>query len=173
MTHVDFGRQIQYVADRADTETHPPYRAMLEVWLEHLKAEAALDIDRTMATVSPDAHFHSWGGVFSDPDGARFDQVRGRYKAVMDSGGFPPLELLCERFFIGPDAILLEGDNRSVLTSEEAREAGFEVTDGRRYVGYSRLCCWVPFKDGKILAEDLYWHPPYRIEPLDEGGAEA
>jgi hypothetical protein len=170
MTTVDFRRQVQYVADQAAVETDPLYRSMIEVWLEHLSAEADLDIDRTMATVSPDANFHSWGGVFSDPEGARFDRVRSRYKAVMDSGGFPPLELICERFFIGPDAILLEGDNKSVLTSEEAKAAGFQVVDGQKYVAYSRLCCWVPFKDGKILAEDLYWHPPYRIEPLVEDG---
>jgi hypothetical protein len=171
VTDIDFARQIQYVAGKAAAETDPRYKAMLEVWLEHLRAEAALDIERTMATVSPDASFHSWGGVFQDPDGARYDRVRSRYQAVMDSGGFPPLELLCERFFIGPDAILLEGDNRSVLTSEQARDAGFDVPAGQRYIGYSRLCCWVPFQDGKILAEDLYWHPPYRIEPLDESGA--
>jgi hypothetical protein len=171
VTSIDFGRQIQYVAGKAASETNPRYKAMLEIWLEHLRAEAVLDIDRTMATVSPDAFFHSWGGVFPDPDGTRYDRVRSRYQAVMDSGGFPPLELLCERFFIGPDAILLEGDKLSVLTSEQARDAGFEVTDGQRYAAYSRLCCWVPFKDGKILAEDLYWHPPYRIEPLDESGA--
>jgi hypothetical protein len=167
---VDFERQIQFIRDRVNEETNPKYKAMWALWQEHLEAEADLDLDRTMATVSPDAAFHSWGGVYNieGPRVNDFERVKAQYKMVMDSGGFPPLELVCERFFIGEDALLVEGDNKSIISGADAQAYGFPGDPDRRYVAYSRLCCWVPFKDGLILAEDLYWHPPYRFELLAE-----
>lgn len=49
------------VEERLATETDPVLRRNLEMLLQHMKAEATLDMDSLMATVSPKARYEFFG----------------------------------------------------------------------------------------------------------------
>ena len=52
---------------RLATETDPILRRNLETLLQHMKAEALLDMDTLMGTVSERAHYHTYTGNPSSP----------------------------------------------------------------------------------------------------------
>ena len=62
MPVIDQNRTWVKVEERLSTEQDPVLRGNLEMLLKHMKAEASLDMDALMATVSERAHYHSYSG---------------------------------------------------------------------------------------------------------------
>ena len=58
MTVIDQRVTWAKVEERLATETDPVLRRNLEMLLEHQLAEASLDMEKLMATVSEHAHYH-------------------------------------------------------------------------------------------------------------------
>ena len=50
----------QAIEDRLASTTNPRHRAMLEVVIEHARAEAERTVDRLMATLVDDPQYHFW-----------------------------------------------------------------------------------------------------------------
>ncbi|MFJ2589911.1 hypothetical protein [Streptomyces sp. NPDC087538] len=70
--------------DRLATTTDERHRVVLKAVIEHMKAEAAADLDRLMATLSPTPAYHFWSrGNDVGPKGT--DGVRTFYSAFVAS----------------------------------------------------------------------------------------
>jgi hypothetical protein len=66
--------------------TNPRHRKTIEMVIEHGRAEAAFDVDRLMATLSPDPQYHFWGnGRDGGPRG--YEAVKSYYEGFVASGG--------------------------------------------------------------------------------------
>src|SRR5215218_1021140 len=62
MALIDQSETWRPVEARLETETDPTLRRNLEMLLVHMKAEAALDMEPLMATVSEKARYEAFGG---------------------------------------------------------------------------------------------------------------
>ena len=52
----------QAIEERLAVTANPRHRAMLQVVIEHARAEAERSVDRLMATLVDDPHYHFWVG---------------------------------------------------------------------------------------------------------------
>ena len=62
MTLIDQRITWKAVEERLARESDPTLRRNLATVLEHMHTEAVLDVDRLMATVADDAHYHFYNG---------------------------------------------------------------------------------------------------------------
>ncbi len=145
------------VEERLARETDPVLRRNLELLLQHQQAEAALDMERLMATVSERAHYH----VYSQPDGSADlvgkPAVQAFYEAFAASGAHK-LQLDTERLVVDRHCIVTEGTMRMAYPGRALAARGIEVDDiDALYLYESRMCIlWPVGEDGLFVGEDTY-----------------
>jgi hypothetical protein len=143
------------VEERLATETDPILRRNLELLLQHQKAEAALDMERLMATVSERARYESFGG--NTPPLVGKGAVRAFYEAFAASGAYK-LQLDTDRLVVDRDCILTEGVMRMAYPGRTLAARGVEVDDPDAYYLFeTRMAIvWPIDEDGLFIGEDSY-----------------
>ncbi len=144
------------VEDRLARETDPTLRRNLELLLRHMKAEAALDLDTLMTTVSERAKYQNFvpDGVFG-PVGK--DGVRSFYEDFAASGA-QKLQLDVDRLVVDRDCILTEGVMRMAYPGHTLQARGIEVDDPDAYYLFeTRMAViWPIDEQGLFIGEDTY-----------------
>jgi len=86
MALIDQNLTWKKVEQRLAIETDPVLRRNLEMLLQHMKAEAVLDMEALMATVSERAHYHSYTGDPAAPSPEGKAAVQQFYENFAASG---------------------------------------------------------------------------------------
>ena len=143
------------VEERLETETDPVLRRNLELLLVHMQAEAALDMEPLMATVSEAAHYHTYGA--GDGDLVGKDAVRNFYEVFATSGAHR-LQLDLDRLVVDRHCILTEGVMRMAYPGRALAARGVEVDDpDALYLYEARMAIlWPIGPDGLFTGEDAY-----------------
>ena len=156
---IDPNKTWKKVEERLASETDPVLRRNLQVVLDHMKAEAQLDIDGLIGTLSDDVHYHAYTGrelvAGLCPQGK--DGVRKFYEDFAASGAHK-LELDVDRLVVDQDCVLTEGVMRMAYPGSTLKLMGKEVDDPEAHYLYeARMAVlWPIDAEGKILAEVSY-----------------
>jgi hypothetical protein len=144
------------VEERLERETEPVLRRNLEMLLLHMKAEAALDLETLMGTVSERAIYQNFG-----PDGVTGPvgkaAVRKFYEDFAASGA-QKLQLDIDRLIVDRHCILTEGVMRMAYPGRTLRARGIEVDDvDADYLFETRMAVvWPIDEHGLFIGEDSY-----------------
>src|SRR5271166_1777857 len=154
MSVIEQGKGAQALEKRLARTESPRHRHMLEVAIAHLKAEAALDLEGLMATLTADPQYHFWAdGQDYGPKGA--DEVRGYYsQLVADRRGI--LEYDIDTIVLDDETLVTSGPIRAINRGSVAARRGWAVDDlDADYVVTMRATILWPFSDaGELLGED-------------------
>src|SRR5215468_8397803 len=105
MAIIDQHRTWKKVEERLAVETDPILRRNLEMLLQHMKAEAALDMDRLMATVSEHTRYQNFGQGGTGPVGKAAVQ---KFYEDFAAGGAEKLQHDLDRLIVDEHCILTE-----------------------------------------------------------------
>lgn len=143
---------------RLADETDPVLRRNLELLIQHMKAEAALDMDRLMATVSENARYESFTGQPGNM-GLLVGKaaVRKFYEDFAASGAYK-LQLDVDRLIVDRKCILTEGVMRMAYPGRIVIARGKQVDDPDAYYLYEcrMAIVWPIGDDGLFIGEDSY-----------------
>jgi len=155
MPVIDQHRTWRKVEERLATETDPVLRRNLELLLQHMKAEASLDMEALMATVSEDARYENFGDATGTLIGKA--AVQKFYEDFAASGAHK-LHLDLDRLVVDRQCILTEGLMRMAYPGRTLAFRGIEVDDpGAFYLYEARMATFWPFdEDGLARGEDTY-----------------
>jgi hypothetical protein len=155
MAVIDQHRTWAKVEARLATETDPVLRRNLELLLQHMKAEATLDMDRLMATVSDDALYQNFTPGGSNLVGKA--AVQQFYEQFAASGAHR-LHLDVDRLVVDRHCILTEGVMRMAYPGRTLQATGIEVDDADAYYLFeARMAIiWPIGPDGLFIGEDSY-----------------
>ena len=157
MTVIDQRVTWAKVEERLVTETDPVLRRNLEMLLQHQLAEASLDMEKLMATVSEHAHYH----MHSIPNGAGDvigkSAVQKFYEDFAASGA-EKLQLDTEWLVVDRHCIVTEGLMRMAYPGSTLAARGFPIDDPSAFYLYeARMCVlWPIGPDGLFTGEDTY-----------------
>jgi hypothetical protein len=132
--------------------TNPRHRKMTETVIEHGRAEAAFDVSRLMATLSPDPQYHFWGsGRDGGPKG--YEAVKSYYEGFVALGG-AFFESHKPRIVVDDDNVVTENILRQIIPGSLAAKRGYAVPDPD---GNYRVVNLWPFNEaGELTGEDAY-----------------
>jgi hypothetical protein len=155
MTIVDQNTTWAKVEARLATEVDPVLRRNLELLLQHMKAEASLDMEPLMATVSEQARYTMFGDANSVIEGK--PAVRQFYEDFAASGAHK-LSLDIDRLVVDRHCILTEGVMRIAYPGRTLQAMGIEVGDlDADYLYQSHMAViWPIGEDGLFVGEDSY-----------------
>jgi len=158
MAVIDQSVTWKRVEERLATETDPVLRRNLELVLDHMKAEAAGDLDGLLATLSDDVAYHT----YSTPDVAELNPrgksgVRKFYDDFIASGA-TKLQLDIDRLVVDRSCVLTEGTMRMAYPGRTLVARGIAVDDpDASYLFETRMAVLWPFDEhGLVLGEDTY-----------------
>lgn len=157
MAIIDPTRTWEPLERRLAQTTNERHRAVLSVVIEHMKAEAAPDLERLMATLSPDPAYHFWHGA-QDVGAKTTDGVRSYYVDFLATRT-NILEFEVQRLVVDDDCLVTEGLLKQLYPAAElTRILGMPVDDpdGDYLVVFRQLLLWPIDKSGKIIGEDSY-----------------
>ena len=157
MTLIDQALTWKAVEERLAVETDAVVRHNLEVVLEHMRAEAALDVDRLMATVNDDPHYHFRNGPARGEFHGR-DAVRTFYEGFAASGA-TKLQVDTYRLVADRYCIITEGVQRIAFPAATLAMRGITVDDPSAdylFEAWS-VTIWPFDEDGKLIGEDAYY----------------
>ncbi|HEX4428689.1 MAG TPA: nuclear transport factor 2 family protein [Frankiaceae bacterium] len=144
------------VEERLASETDPTLIRNLELVLDHMKSEAAGDLDGLLVSLADDASYHAYGAPpESSPTGKA--EVRRFYEDFIASGA-TRLQLDIDRLVVDKHCILTEGVMRMAYPGSTLAARGIPVDDESAYYLYeARMATLWPFNDeGLIIGEDTY-----------------
>lgn len=144
------------VEERLATETDPVLRRNLELLLQHMKAEAALDMEKLMATVSEKARYESFGT--NTPTLIGKPAVQKFYEDFAASGAHK-LQFEIDRLVVDKHCIVTEGTMRMAYPGATLKARGFAIDDPDAYYLYeTRMNVLWPIDpdDGLFIGEDTY-----------------
>jgi hypothetical protein len=155
MPVIDQHRTWAKVEDRLAAETDPTLRRNLELLLLHMKAEAALDMDALMSTVSEQAKYQNFAQNGTGPVGK--PAVQKFYEDFAVSGCHKLMHDL-DRLVVDRHCILTEGVMRMAWPGSALLAQGIEVDDPNAYYLYeARMAIlWPIGEDGLFIGEDSY-----------------
>lgn len=141
--------------ERLAEETDPVLRRNLELLLQHQQAEATLDMERLMATVSENARYETFGDEGSVVIGK--PAVQKFYEDFVASGAHK-LQFETDRLIVDRRCILTEGVMRMAWPGQTLLAQGVEVDDPDAYYLYeARMAVlWPIGEDGLFIGEDTY-----------------
>jgi hypothetical protein len=144
------------VEERLDHETDPILRRNLEMLLVHMKAEAALDLETLMSTVSERAVYQNFG-----PDGVTGPVGKAAVQKFYEdfaASGAQKLQLDIDRLVVDRHCILTEGLMRMAYPGRTLRARGIEIDDpDADYLFEARMAVvWPIDDDGTFIGEDSY-----------------
>jgi hypothetical protein len=168
---------LQFFKDRRDELTNPDDIAKVDMWITHIAAEHAQDIELTMETMTPDGASRVWGGgPLFDKLGAVMTNVDRKpfYQALVKERGkdmFKFVAMDSERFFVGEDGLVVDGVLWNIVPGEHVARWGAEIPEGSDPNGNFalgiRMAQFVSFKDGRIVGEDSYLDSHCEVRPID------
>jgi len=132
------------------------HRQLLQVVIDHVKAEVDRDVDGLMATLVAEPAYHFWiGGRDLGPKG--YDAVRTYYEDFVLGGG-AVFESIKERIVVDDDTISHEGPVRNLVSGAIAKRRGYSVPDedGHYLVTFRNVVWWSFDESGLALGEDAY-----------------
>lgn len=155
MPVIDQHRTWRKVEERLATETDPVLRRNLELLLQHMKAEASLDMEALMATVSEDARYENFGDATATLIGKA--AVQKFYEDFAASGAHK-LHLDLDRLVVDRHCILTEGLMRMAYPGRTLAFRGIEVDDPDAYYLFEAhmAIIWPIGPDGLFIGEDSY-----------------
>ena len=155
MVIIDQNRTWKKVEERLAVETDPVLRRNLELLLQHMKAEATLDMDKLMATVSEKARYESFGDRPKVIEGKA--AVRKFYEDFAASGAYK-LHLDLDRLIVDKHCILTEGLMRMAYPGRTLKAMGIDVDDlSADYLFETNMSIiWPIGDDGLFIGEDSY-----------------
>jgi hypothetical protein len=144
------------VEARLATETDPVLRRNLETLLQHMKAEASLDMEALMATVSDHAHYHTYTDN-PGPEHVGKAAVQEFYERFAASGAHK-LHHDLDRLVVDRECILTEGVMRMAYPGRTLEAMGIAVDDpDADYLYETRMAIvWPIDGDGLFIGEDAY-----------------
>lgn len=161
-------------------ETDPRRQQILKTLIAHSKSECVADFDALMATVSPNAQYHSYAtddpamNEAQSPKGK--DGVAAYYQGIVGSGCHR-LEHDIERMSVGRDVVTTEGILKMAYPGSVLGMMGIVVPDNDALYLYSSrlLIVWEFDTEGLVLCEDSYAGPGDKFDgiadrkiPLDQ-----
>jgi hypothetical protein len=157
MTLIDPTRTWAAVEERLARETDPVLARNLATVLEHMKAEAAGDIDRLMATLADDVRYHAYGTTDPALNPSGPDEVRAFYEAFVASGA-TRLQFALDRLVVDRECVVTEGVMRMAYPGRTLLARGIEVDDPDAFYLYeARMCTlWPVDEHGLARGEDTY-----------------
>jgi hypothetical protein len=155
MALIDQHRTWKKVEERLAIETDPVLRRNLEVLLQHMKAEATLDMDALMATISEDARYQNFAQGGTGPVGKPAVQ---RFYEDFAASGASKLQLDLDRLVVDRHCILTEGVMRMAWPGRTLEGMGIEVDDpDADYLYEARMAVLWPIDEhGLFIGEDSY-----------------
>jgi hypothetical protein len=156
MLDFDPARSWVELEERLARTESPRQRQLLQVVIDHVKAEIGRDVDGLMATLVAEPNYHFWvGGRDVGPKG--YEGVRTYYEDFVADGG-AVLESIKERIVVDDDTISHENLNRNLVSGRIARRRGYTVPDeSGHYLVRFRTVIWWSFDDaGLAYGEDSY-----------------
>ncbi len=156
MPVIDQRRTWTKVEERLATETDPQLRRNLELLLQHMKAEATLDMESLMATVSEDALYQNFAPT-GQYDLVGKAAVQKFYEDFAASGAHK-LHLDIDRLVVDRHCILTEGVMRMAYPGRTLLATGIEVDDPDAYYLFEThmAVIWPIGPDGLFIGEDSY-----------------
>jgi hypothetical protein len=141
---------------RLATTTNPRHRTMLQVVIDHGKAEAAGDVDALVASLSAEPEYRFWSqGRDVGPKGR--DEIRAFYEGFVASGaGF--FQSRKVRIVVDDDTIVTENAMRGIVPGQLARARGYTIddVDGHYLVTNRTVILWVFDESCALVGEDSY-----------------
>jgi hypothetical protein len=155
------------------SEADPRRQIILKTLIAHSKSECVADFDALMATVSPNAHYHSYAtddvamNEAQSPKGK--DGVAAYYQGIVGSGCHR-IEHDIERMSVGQDVITTEGVLNMAYPGNVLGMIGVEVADKDALYLYSSrlLIVWEFDAEGLVLCEDSYAGPGEKFDGIAE-----
>ncbi len=156
MSIVDQDLAVKRLEERRARVTDERHNAMLKTVADHMRAEAAADVDGLLATLVEAPDYHLWqDGRDYGPKGV--DGVLDYYSELV-AAKRQILEFDITRIVVDDDTIVTEGWIRAINLGAVARARGFVVDDpDASYLVTQRVVIFWPFDaDGRMLGEDGY-----------------
>lgn len=154
---MDQAKMWEALVARRDATDDPRHRQMLDVVIEHAKAEADRSVERLMATLVDDPQYHFWvQGRDVGPKGA--DAVRAYYEQFVRGGG-AIFESPKERIVVDDHCVVSEAEVTNLVSGAIARARGYHVPDADGYyLVRFRNVVWFDFGDDPThaLGEDSH-----------------
>lgn len=123
----DQARMWEALEQRLAHTDDPRHRQMLEVVIEHSKAEADRSVERLMATLTDDPQYHFWvRGRDVGPKGR--DEVEAYYRRFASSGG-AVFESPKERIVVDDHTVVSEATVANYVPGQVAVARGYSVPD--------------------------------------------
>jgi hypothetical protein len=160
---IDPRRNWTLMVARMANEPDALIKAHMQTVIDHARYEAAADFDSLMATVSPQASYHSYSGdpaadAANSPQGK--DGVAAYYRMIVESG-LHHIEHKTDRIIADREHILEEGVIKMAYPGAVLQMMGNAAADAEKlYVYQSRLVIiWGFDEDGLVKYEDSYAPP--------------
>jgi hypothetical protein len=170
MIAFDQSKMWQALEERLTATDNPRHRRMLEVVIEHAKAEADRSVERLMATLVAAPEYHFWvGGLDVGPKGE--SQVRAYYENFVAGGG-AVFESPKDRVVVDDHNVVSEAEVCNLVPGAVAKRRGYTVPDGSgHYLVRFRNVVFFEFgaDPARALGEDSYTTmDPAAFERIDD-----
>ncbi|MET9216203.1 MULTISPECIES: nuclear transport factor 2 family protein [unclassified Nocardia] len=151
---------------RLAVTTNERHRQVLGIVIEHMKAEAAPDLDGLMRTLVPEPAYHFWNaGRDIGPKGR--ETVHTYYSDFVASRS-NVLEYELDRLVVDDDCVVTEGFLKQIYPGSYALQIGIPVDDpdADYLIVFRQLLLWPIDAEGRIEGEDSYHSGPSEIRKL-------
>jgi hypothetical protein len=157
MAIIDVHRTWEKVEERLEAETDPVLRRNLRTVLDHMKSEAAGDIDGLIVTLSDDVAYHAYGTDDPALNPTGKGEVRTFYENFVASGA-TRLEFDIDRLVVDRDCVVTEGVMRMAYPGRTLAYRGIAVDDPDAYYLFeARMATFWPIDEhGLARGEDTY-----------------
>ncbi|AVP71174.1 nuclear transport factor 2 family protein [Rhodococcus hoagii] len=166
MAVIDPNRTWELLEQRLAVTTDARHRVVLGAVIEHMRAEAAPDLDRLMATLNPAPDYHFWnGGQDVGPKGT--EGVKTYYIDFLATRT-NILEYELDRLVVDDHCLVTEGFLKQIHPGSYAAQIGIPVDDEAAdyLVVFRQLILWPVDEDGLIQGEDSYHSGPSSVTKL-------
>jgi len=146
---------------RAEQETDPRRKTLLQAVADHMEAEICGHLQPLMDTLTAEPVYHFWGTNIMLLEGR--EAVTGFYSQMIAGGG-NQFEVVVENIIAGDDHIVTEGQVKQCYTGKELLAMGMAEVNGEPvenrdlFVTSAQLVTvWPGDADGKLIGEDIYF----------------
>ena len=154
---IDQSVTFRLLKERIAQTSNARHLKMLKQLLKHAEGEAAADLDMVMETLSANPAYHTFGSApHMSPVGR--DAIRKFYVEEIVNGGKYFFEFDMDRLVVDDNAIVTEGNFKSLYWGRDAQKSGLPVDNPDAfYVMHKRmLIVWPYDEDANIVGEDSY-----------------
>lgn len=154
------------IEQRLAVTTNPRHRRMLEVIIDHAKAEYEGDVEGLMNTLAPNPRYHLWGGG-AGAGPKSFEAVRAYYTDFVASGaGY--FESRKDRIVVDDDNVVTESYYRGLMPGRLAQARGYQIDDlDAHYMAKGMMVIFWSFdEEVRLTGEDSYTAGKFALEKV-------